>query len=209
MRSFVIAATALAAGAPSGAEALAVTPFSIDASATEVAPGEPSPFAVAPPSAFARLPDSAFEPAPSLNAAGPRLQCVPFAREASGVSIYGDASTWWAQAAGRYERARAPEEGAVIVMRGFNNPNRGHVAVVREVVSERMILVDHANWLNRGEITRSVPVRDVSAAGDWSQVQVWHVPGGHWGARTYAVRGFIADRPADAQSAQAASAPVG
>ena len=46
---------------------------------------------------------------------------------------------------------------------------------------QRMIIVDHANWLNTGEITRDVPVRDVSRKGDWSQVQVWNVQGRHWG----------------------------
>ncbi len=43
----------------------------------------------------------------------------------------------------------------------------------------------------RGEITRDVPVRDVSPSGDWSQVQVWNVPGRHWGGRKYDVQGFI------------------
>ena len=66
-----------------------------------------------------------------------------------------------------------------------------NVAVVREVVSPRLIIVDHSNWLNTGEITRDVPIRDVSEAGDWSQVQVWNVPGRHWGGRTYRVQGFI------------------
>ncbi len=26
---------------------------------------------------------------------------------------------------------------------------------------------------------------------DWSQVRVWHIPGGYWGGRTYEARGFI------------------
>ncbi|MFN3286808.1 MAG: CHAP domain-containing protein, partial [bacterium] len=30
-------------------------------------------------------------------------QCVPFARMISGVQIFGDAWTWWKQAAGKYE----------------------------------------------------------------------------------------------------------
>jgi hypothetical protein len=29
------------------------------------------------------------------------LQCVPYARQVSGIQIYGDAWTWWDQAAGR------------------------------------------------------------------------------------------------------------
>jgi len=74
------------------------------------------------------------------------------------------------------------------------------------VVSPRLIIVDHANWLNNGEITRNVPIRDVSEAGDWSQVQVWHVPGRHWGARTYRVQGFILNMIDAAMAEQAAPA---
>ena len=42
-------------------------------------------------------------------------QCVPFARAASGIQIYGDAWTWWRQADGRYQRTHAPKVGSVIV----------------------------------------------------------------------------------------------
>ncbi len=119
------------------------------------------------------------------------LQCVPFAREASGISIYGDANTWWRQAAGRYPRSQMPAAGSVLVVRGYNGPGRGHVAVVRRVDSERVIIIDHANWLNGGEISVGVPVLDVSPANDWSQIRVWHIPGGHWGGRVYGVEGFI------------------
>jgi hypothetical protein len=97
-----------------------------------------------------------------------------------------------------------------LVLRGYASANRGHVAVVREVVSSRLIIVDHANWLNAGEITRNVPIRDVSPNGDWSQVQVWHVPGRHWGARTYNVQGFILDMldEAKAPAAEATTTPA-
>jgi surface antigen len=182
-------------------DAAAITPFSVDASAVELPPPSASPFAQAPPSAFRRAPDEAFEPNAQLSTRGPRLQCVPFARNEAGVQIFGDAVTWWAQAAGRYVRAPRPAERSVMVMRGYADPNRGHVAVVRDIVSERMVLVDHANWLNRGEITRAVPVRDVSPEGDWSQVQVWNVVGRHWGGRTYRVRGFILPQEAETQIA--------
>ncbi|MGE0739912.1 MAG: CHAP domain-containing protein [Hyphomonadaceae bacterium] len=120
-----------------------------------------------------------------------RLQCVPFARQASGIDLYGDANTWWAQAVGRYPRSSLPAPGAVFVMRGYRDASRGHVAVVRHVESERLIYIDHANWLNGGEISVRVPVLDVSAANDWSEVRVWHVPGGHWGGRIYQAEGFI------------------
>jgi surface antigen len=120
-----------------------------------------------------------------------RLQCVPYARQVSGVQIFGDANTWWEQATGRYPRSSVPASGSVLVMRGYNNPGRGHVAVVTEVLSSRVIRVDHANWLNGGEISVGVPVVDVSPDNDWSQVRVWHIPGGHWGGRVYQAQGFI------------------
>ena len=121
-----------------------------------------------------------------------RLQCVPFARRASGIEIYGDAYTWWDQAAGRYPRSSSPAPGSVLAVHGYTNPGRrGHVAVVREIVSERVILVDHANWLNNGEISVNVPVMDVSPDNDWSEIRVWHIPGEHWGGRVYRAQGFI------------------
>lgn len=119
------------------------------------------------------------------------LQCVPFARRESGIQIYGDANTWWDRAAGRYPRSSRPSAGSVVVIEGYYGPGRGHVAVVRDVVSERVIRVDHANWLNHGEISVGVPVLDVSPNNDWSQIRVWHIPGSHWGGRIYAVEGFI------------------
>jgi hypothetical protein len=159
---------------------------------------------------FERAPDEAYEPTAYIANRRARLQCVPFARRETGVEIYGNANTWWRQAAGRYERAEEPSEGAVIVLRGYATARRGHVGVVREVVSSRLIIVDHANWLNGGEITRNVPVRDVSPNNDWSQVQVWHVPGRHWGGRTYNVQGFILNvlEDARAQGALPVSAPA-
>jgi hypothetical protein len=129
--------------------------------------------------------------APALVRRTPRLQCVPYARLVSGIEIYGNANTWWRQAEGRFLRNGEPAIGAVIAMRGYRNPDRGHVAVVTGIRSDREILIDHANWLNRGEITISTPVLDVSKAGDWSKVRVWHIPSGRWGARIYSVHGFI------------------
>jgi hypothetical protein len=142
---------------------------------------------------IAALPRPPFDPGtpPRVADAGARLQCVPFAREASGVEIYGDANTWWRQAAGRYPRSNSPAPGAVLVTRGFNTTTRGHVAVVTHVESSRIIRVDQANWLNNGEISVGVPVIDVSPDNDWSQVRVWHIPGNHWGGRVYVAEGFI------------------
>lgn len=142
------------------------------------------------PGLSAQLPFSPDAPPRVLDSAA-RLQCVPYARRLSGIEIYGNANTWWVQAAGRYPRSNLPAPGAVMVTRGYQDLSRGHVAVVTEVVSSRIVRVDHANWLNRGEISVGVPVLDVSAANDWSEVRVWHIPGGHWGGRVYEVEGFI------------------
>ena len=119
------------------------------------------------------------------------LQCVPYARSESGVQIYGDAATWWGQAQGRYPRSNIPTEGAVLVINSVGDDGRGHVAVVRRIVSAREIVVDHANWLNRGEVDLDSPVIDISPHNDWSQVRVWFTPEGHYGGRAYSARGFI------------------
>lgn len=209
-RAFVVAASAISACFAHAQFAHALTPLSIDASLTE-APAGASPYSTAPPSSFAAPPIEVLAPLAAVSRAGPRLQCVPFVRNETGVEIYGNANTWWQQARGRYEREDDPEAGAVMVMRGYRTAARGHVAVVRAVISDRVIIVDHANWLNAGEISRNVPVRDVSPNGDWSQVQVWHVPGAHWGGRTYNVQGFILrdGERTETQQAAAADTPVG
>jgi surface antigen len=128
---------------------------------------------------------------PEILSGQPPLQCVPFARDASGVEIRGDAARWWKLAAGKYTRGRRPQEGAVLVMRGYKTARRGHVAVVREILDDRTIVVDHANWGNDGRIYLSAPVRDESPRNDWSQVRVWYTPTGAWGKRIYKAKGFI------------------
>jgi hypothetical protein len=119
------------------------------------------------------------------------LECAPFARDHSQVKIYGDAWTWWDQAAGRYARGSAPEEGAVMVLLGYAGPERGHVAVVEKIVSPREIRVDHANWLDDGSVYLNDPVVDVSPNNDWSEIRVWNIKAGAWGGNIYPVQGFI------------------
>ena len=119
------------------------------------------------------------------------LQCVPYAREHSQVKLYGDAYTWWDQAAGKYERGTAPASGAVMVLFGYAGPEHGHLAVVKRIVSAREIRIDHANWLDDGSIYVNDPVVDVSANNDWSMVKVWNIKTGGWGVKIYPVRGFI------------------
>jgi hypothetical protein len=109
----------------------------------------------------------------------------------SGLAVFGDAKHWWERARTLYARAAHPVEDAVMVFSGSKRLKRGHVAVVTEVVSDREIIVDHANWQNKREIDLGTPVLDVSPKNDWTMVRVWDIPSGQFGARTYAVSGFI------------------
>ncbi len=125
-------------------------------------------------------------PASASNA----LQCAPFARQVSGVQLYGEAYSWWDQAAGRYRRSTTPLPGSVLVFRRSAVLDAGHVSVVDRVVSAREILVTQSNWVHR-RITRGEPVIDVSARNDWSAVRVWWAPTGTLGVATYPTYGFI------------------
>ena len=102
------------------------------------------------------------------------LQCVPFARAESGVEIRGNAKTWWAQAAGTYQRGEEPRQGAVMAFAGTGGMPLGHVAVVKKIVSDREILIDHANWSpingRRGQIEFEPEQRDQPACNSSAQV---------------------------------------
>lgn len=77
-------------------------------------------------------------------------------------------------------------------MIGKTATNRyGHLAVVTGIVNNREIIVNHANWLNKGRIHLDTPVRDVSARNDWSTVKFWYTPGNVLGKSSYPVSGFI------------------
>ena len=118
-------------------------------------------------------------------------QCAPYARMVSGIDLHGNAGTWWGKAAGRYDRGEAPAVGAVMVMKPYGKMRVGHVATVSRVVSDREIIVNHANWSRRGGVERNARVVDVSAAGDWSKVKVWFAGNGGLGTTTYPTFGFI------------------
>lgn len=120
-----------------------------------------------------------------------RLQCVPYARQVSGIEIRGNAHTWWSQADGLYERGDAPEVGSVMSFKSIRSMPLGHVAMVSKIVSDREVLLDHANWSRRGGIERNVLAIDVSDKGDWSKVRVWYGPIGGLGTTVYPVNGFI------------------
>jgi len=119
------------------------------------------------------------------------LQCVPFAREVSGIDIRGNANTWWNQADGRYDKGSAPKVGAVLAFSAIGKMPYGHVAMVSRIVSDREVLLTHANWSRRGGIERDVRAIDVSEAGDWSAVRVWYAPTASLGTTVYPTRGFI------------------
>jgi surface antigen len=135
-------------------------------------------------------------------------QCAPYARQISGIQIRGNANTWWGQAAGRYERGRSPRVGAVLAFDPTRRMRVGHVAMVSRVVSDREVLLTHANWSRRGGVERDVRAVDVSAAGDWSLVKVWYAPQGGLGMTSYPVRGFIYAGPAATPAADDPVAPV-
>lgn len=135
-------------------------------------------------------------------------QCAPYAREHSQVKIFGDANTWWAQAANKFPRVQSPSSGAVMVLAGYAGPDHGHVAVVRNIISDREIRVDHANWLDDGSVYINDPVEDISAQNDWSAVRVWNIQTGNWGGRTYPVQGFILPQGAAPDGAHAGAALV-
>jgi surface antigen len=124
------------------------------------------------------------------------LQCVPFARAASGIELKGNAVNWWDAAAGVYERGSQPEAGAVLNFRANGGMRLGHVAVVRQVVNSREIEIDHANWAwsGKGNISRGVAVVDVSERNDWTAVRVALGNGSEFGS-IYSTYGFIYDRP--------------
>ena len=141
-------------------------------------------------------------PAPVL--ADNYLQCVPYARDLSGIQIYGDAHTWWQQASGRYEKGKTPQVGAVLSLKSYGQMELGHVAVVSKVVDSRRILLNHANWSvingRRGQIERNVAAIDVSPRNDWSIVKIWYAPIGDVGTTAYPANGFIYPANAPRQS---------
>ena len=122
-------------------------------------------------------------------------QCVPFARLISGIQIFGDAWTWWKQASGKYETGFQPRAGAVLCFKPTQRMRLGHVAVVSQVLTDRIVQITHANWSpiegSRGKVEKDVTLVDVSPAGDWSEVKVWYDPNRDLGGSTYSTEGFI------------------
>jgi surface antigen len=126
-------------------------------------------------------------------------QCAYFARLFSGIQIFGDAWTWWNKANGHYAKGSTPQSGAVLVFRPQGSMKLGHVSVVSQVLTDRVIQVTHANWSRiggtRGQIEKNVTVVDVSPRGDWSQVKVWYDGLRDLGSTTYSTYGFVYSTP--------------
>jgi len=119
------------------------------------------------------------------------LQCVPYARNVTGIRLYGDAHTWWGQAAGKYPRGHEPRVGAIMAIRPHGNSRLGHVAAVSRIIDERTVLLRHANWSSPGQIENDVRAVDVSPDNDWSEVRIWFGPSKRLGARHWPLYGFI------------------
>ncbi|MBC2670937.1 CHAP domain-containing protein [Novosphingobium piscinae] len=148
----------------------------------------------------------------------PYLQCVPYARQVSGIQIRGDAWTWWTQAEGRYARGSRPQVGAVMAFEPYGRMELGHVAAVSRIIDSRTVLLRHANWSpingRRGQIEDDVRAIDVSPDNDWSQVRVWFAPIQGLGTTAWPVRGFIYPKKAAALAGSrrpidAAADPIG
>ncbi|HEX7854259.1 MAG TPA: CHAP domain-containing protein [Sphingobium sp.] len=139
-------------------------------------------------------------------ARGGFLQCAPFARQISGIQLFGRAANWWHEAVGHYARGSLPQIGAVLSFASSHSMPAGHVAVVSKIVSAREVLLTHANWSYRGGVEHDARAVDVSPSGDWSQVKVWYGPIGDLGQRPNAANGFIY---ASAASDNVDATPVG
>ncbi|SPJ27374.1 CHAP domain-containing protein [Falsiruegeria mediterranea] len=121
-------------------------------------------------------------------ARGQRVWCVPYARNLSGIQIRGNAKDWWGKARSTYERGSEPVVGSVMSFRSTRGMPLGHVAVVAGVISDREIIVNHANW-NRNQVSLKMGVKDVSKNNDWTLVRVESQPGRY--GKFYPVNGFI------------------
>lgn len=160
-----------------------------------IAPGA----AMAAPIALIPGPDQSDGAPADTAGALPYLQCVPYARQVSGIQLFGDAHTWWDQAEGRYERGFTPKPGAVMSFHPYGAMHLGHVAMVSRVIDSRTVLLRHANWSpingTRGQKENDVRAVDVSDANDWSAVRVWYAPIQGLGTTHWPVDGFIYNRP--------------
>ena len=143
---------------------------------------------------------------PGLHQSG--LTCAPFARELSGIALYGEAFTWWDTAAGQYRRGNRPEVGSVLVFRRSSRLPSGHVSVVSRVINPRQIEVIQANWVSE-QLDQDQLIVDVSERNDWTEVRVWYPPTNQIGTYTYTAYGFVLPpRPATYAELSQATKPA-
>lgn len=122
-------------------------------------------------------------------------QCVTYVRQITPIFLRGNAWTWWKKADGKYTRGNEPKIGAVLVFEKTRKMPMGHLAVVRRVVGDREVWVEHANWdrpggRGRGRVSVGDRVVDVSENNDWSAVRVWSLTANDFG-RINPAYGFI------------------
>lgn len=122
------------------------------------------------------------------HARGQRVWCVPYARNLSGIQIRGNAKDWWGKAGNIFDRGNEPEVGAVMSFRATRGMPLGHVAVVSDIVTNREVIINHANW-HRNKVSLKMGVMDVSKNNDWTLVRVETNPGRY--GSSYPVNGFI------------------
>src|SRR3546814_15736755 len=84
-----------------------------------------------------------------------------------------------------------PREGAVLAFASHGTMRLGHVAMVSKIVSDREVLLTHANWSRPGRVDTDVRPVDVSPAGSWRQVKVWYGLIGDPGTSVYPPQGSI------------------
>ena len=148
-----------------------------------------------------------------------RIQCVQYVVANSAFRVRGNARDWWRNSAGIHARGSVPEPGSVLSFRSIRSMPLGHVALVNRVVSDREIIIDHANW-TRGAITRGASVIDVSPRNDWTAVRLTQKAGSKVYGAIYPTDGFIhprahddvvnvAERPVEAGTPTAVPAPRG
>ncbi|OUJ11241.1 CHAP domain-containing protein [Acetobacter okinawensis] len=138
------------------------------------------------------------------HSSGHVIQCVAYAKSASDVVLRGNARDWWHNAAGVYERGLEPKSGSVLNFRATRRMPMGHVAVVRNVVDSRTIVIDQSHWAQAG-ISHNVSVIDVSPNNDWSAVRVALGSNSSNYGSIYPTYGFIYPRSAGASKAAPAS----
>ncbi|OOL17894.1 hypothetical protein AL01_08040 [Bombella intestini] len=122
------------------------------------------------------------------------IQCVAYVHQSTDFHIRGNARDWWRNAEGLYARGQQPETGAVLSFRPTRRMPLGHVAVVREQVDSRTILIDQAHWASNG-ISHNIKVVDVSPENDWTAVRVALAGNSGRLGSIYPTHGFIYNRP--------------